>query len=74
MLNSAWKTIGAGIRRLISKSENGVVTLPQKTIRATAAKEVGMKNPAEKTAVRPNQNPGSILPVHEFPTDTGSGP
>jgi hypothetical protein len=30
---------------------------PEKPIRATAAKEVGMKNPAEKTAVRPNQNP-----------------
>jgi len=35
---------------------------PEKAIRATAAKEVGMKNPTEKTAVRPNQNPGSILP------------
>jgi hypothetical protein len=32
-------------------------------IRATAAKEVGMKNPAEKTAVRPNQNPKSIRPL-----------
>jgi hypothetical protein len=28
----------------------------RKPIRATAAKEVGMKNPAEKTTVRPNQN------------------
>jgi len=28
----------------------------QKPIRATAAKEVGMRNPAEKTTVRPNQN------------------
>jgi hypothetical protein len=27
----------------------------------TAAKEVGMKNPAEKTTVRPNQNLKSIL-------------
>jgi hypothetical protein len=31
-------------------------------IRATAAKEVGMKNPAEKTAVRPNQNPSGPCP------------
>jgi len=29
---------------------------PQKKIRATVAKEVGMKNPAEETTVRPNQN------------------
>jgi len=28
----------------------------KKTIRATVAKEVGMKNPAEETTVRPNQN------------------
>jgi len=35
---------------------------PKKAIRATAAKEVGMKNPAEKTAVRPNQNPSGPCP------------
>jgi hypothetical protein len=29
---------------------------PKKKIRATVAKEVGMKNPAEETTVRPNQN------------------
>jgi hypothetical protein len=34
----------------------------KKAIRATAAKEVGMKNPAEKTAVRPNQNPSGPCP------------
>jgi hypothetical protein len=28
----------------------------KKKIRATVAKEVGMKNPAEETTVRPNQN------------------
>jgi hypothetical protein len=28
----------------------------RKPIRATVAKEVGMKDPAEKTTVRPNQN------------------
>jgi hypothetical protein len=28
----------------------------QKKIRATVAKEVGMKNPAEETTIRPNQN------------------
>jgi hypothetical protein len=33
----------------------------KKPVRATAAKEVGMKNPAEKTTVRPNQNPKPIL-------------
>ena len=32
-----------------------------KPIRATAAKEVGRENPAEKTTVRPNQNPKPIL-------------
>jgi hypothetical protein len=30
--------------------------LGKKKIRATVAKEVGMKNPAEETTVRPNQN------------------
>jgi hypothetical protein len=33
----------------------------RKPIRATAAKEVGVKNPAEKTTVRPNQNPKPAL-------------
>jgi hypothetical protein len=35
----------------------GPIIQAEKPIRATAAKEVGMKNPAEKTTVRPNQNP-----------------
>lgn len=31
-------------------------TKDKKKIRATVAKEVGMKNPAEKTTIRPNRN------------------
>jgi len=45
---------------------------PEKPIRATAAKEVGMKNPAEKTAVRPNQNPSS--PCRASSSDARNGP
>jgi hypothetical protein len=33
----------------------------RKPVRATAAKEVGMKDPAEKTTVRPNQNLKPLL-------------
>jgi hypothetical protein len=32
-----------------------LTTARKKKIRATVAKEVGMKNPAEETTVRPNQ-------------------
>jgi hypothetical protein len=38
------------------KTRAGLLSALRKPVRATVAKEVGMKNPAEKTTVRPNQN------------------
>jgi hypothetical protein len=40
---------------LFNRDAAVLTTARKKKIRATVAKEVGMKNPAEETTVRPNQ-------------------
>lgn len=49
---------------LLSASPRLVVFETPKPIRAAVAKEVGVKNPAEKTAVRPNQKLKSANRLH----------
>ena len=66
-----WKLRADG-HRLPNREKAGFARGEQKKIRATVAKEVGMKNPAEETTVRPNQNQNhaetesiqSSLPTH----------
>jgi hypothetical protein len=45
----------------------------QKPTRVTAAKEVGMGNPAEKTTVHPNQNPKPVSLCRALVTGCAAG-
>jgi hypothetical protein len=52
--------------RLLNRKKPVMTTARKKKIRATVAKEVGMKNPAEETTVRPNQIQKIKLEKAEF--------